>query len=190
MHPLISYWTNFEAAFKRELCLVSEQEFSEAWHQSRARTALYENRIIPAVSETMGLKFWKEDFKIDYTLCQEVDGVNVPLIFIESENDANSAHHEIRKLCCLSAPLKVLIVCSEWSEESGDWKHGGHKSTLLNRWGKQIKAHNKSWPVPAITGVIVAEWNACLRYYSLAFDHLGDVIDEHKIMFTAETASS
>ncbi|MCC4273917.1 hypothetical protein [Marinomonas communis] len=183
MHPLISYWKNFEAEFKRELSLVSKEEFSDAWGKRGNRTTFYENRVIPNIAKSMGLKYLKEDFKIDYTLCNEVDGENVPLIFIESENDASTAHHEIRKLCCLSAPLKVLIICAEWSEEKDAWKHGGVRSKLLEKWSRQIRAHNKCWSVPAITGIIVAEWNTSLRFYSLAYDHFGEIVDNEKTIF-------
>jgi len=186
VYPLISFWNEFKREFIRELNELSDEEYQYAWRRRKNRTILYEDTIIPKISKSLNLNYKKEDFKIDYTLCVENDGHEVPLIFIESENVANSAHHEIRKLCCLSAPLKVLIVCAEWSDEPGAWRHGGDKCKLIERWSSQIKAHNKVWPMPAVTGVIVAEWNSSLKYYSLAFDHLGDIVDNHEIMFSRE----
>ena len=182
--PLISYWKSFKKEFHSELSHLSDDDFKKAWENCANRTVLYEKKIIPGVAKSLGLKFLNEDFKIDYTLCHVIDGNNVPGIFIESENNASSAHHEIRKLCCLSAPLKVLIVCAEWSDKTGDWKHGGHKNKLIDRWTSQIKAHNKMWSSPAITGLIIAEWNHHLKFYSIAFDHLGEIADDHAIMFS------
>lgn len=182
--PTIDYWKKFLNAFTAELSRLSDREFSDAWMSSGNRTSLYEDRILKQVAGAMGLVFRKEEFKIDYTLCKSTDrGYDVPLVFVESENVANSAHHEIRKLSCLHAPLKVLIVCAEWSDEPGAWKHGGFKESLLARWGSQVRAHNKEWPSPCITGVLVAEWNQCLRYYALAFDHFGEIADEHRVVF-------
>ena len=129
-------------------------------------------------------KFQKEEFKIDYTLCKETaDRYPVPVIFVESENIASIASSEVRKLCLLYSPLKVLITCVEWSDEPGYWKSGGYKNHLTNEWSKIISSHNSILPQQAITGVIVAEWNTCLRFYSFAYDQLGSLIDPEDKFF-------
>lgn len=182
--PTLSFWREFLSAFAKGLSATSGEEFLKAWESSGNRTALYEGALLKNVSETMGLTFKKEEFKVDYTFCAIDDnGYDVPMVFVESENIATSAHHELRKLCCLHAPLKVLIVCAEWSDEPNAWKHGGYKNQALKQWATQILAHNKAWPSPSTTGVIVAEWNASLKYYATAFDHLGEVVDKHRVIF-------
>ena len=178
-----SFWREFLGAFSQGLSATSEEEFSRAWKSSGDRTAFYEGTLLESVSEAMGLTFKKEEFKVDYTFCATTTDYDVPMVFVESENVATSAHHEMRKLCCLHAPLKVLIVCAEWSNEPGAWNHGGYQDRLLKEWGMQIRAHNKVWPSPSITGVIVAEWNESLKFYAVAFDHFGDVVDEHRVVF-------
>lgn len=184
-HQLLtfSFWREFLGAFSQGLSATSEEEFSRAWKSSGDRTAFYEGTLLESVSEAMGLTFKKEEFKVDYTFCATTTDYDVPMVFVESENVATSAHHEMRKLCCLHAPLKVLIVCAEWSNEPGAWNHGGYQDRLLKEWGMQIRAHNKVWPSPSITGVIVAEWNESLKFYAVAFDHFGDVVDEHRVVF-------
>lgn len=182
--PTFSFWREFLDAFSQGLFATSGEEFSRAWKSSGDRTQFYEGTFLQNVSEAMGLTFKKEEFKVDYTFCATTENdYDVPMVFIESENFAITAHHEIRKLCCLHAPLKVLIVCAEWSNEPGAWKHGGYQDQLLKQWAAQIRAHNKVWPSPSITGVIVAEWNESLKYYAVAFDHFGEVVDEHRIVF-------
>ena len=57
------------------------------------------------------------------------------------------------------------------------------QNQALKQWATQIRAHNKAWPSPGTTGVIVAEWNASLKYYVTAFDHLGEVVDKHRVIF-------
>lgn len=182
--PLMNFWKEFLSSFSESLHSTPLETFSKAWESSRNRTELYEGALLRAVAEKMGLLFKSEEFKVDYTLCvQGVDGYQVPAVFVESENVALSAHHEIRKLCCLHAPLKVLIVCAEWSNDTNVWKHGGYKNKLIQQWSKQIREHNKVWPSPCITGVIVAEWHESLRYYAFAFDHLGEIVDAHRVIF-------
>lgn len=186
--PTFSFWRAFLNAFSKGLSATSDERFLRAWESSGNRTALYEETLLKNVSETMGLTFKKEEFKVDYTFCTTTSNdYDVPMVFVESENVATSAHHEMRKLCCLHAPLKVLIVCAEWSNKPGAWKHGGYQDRLLKQWAAQIRAHNKAWPSPSITGVIVAEWNESLKYYAMAFDHLGEVVDEHRIIFEHST---
>lgn len=185
--PLVSYWTRFVDAFIDEISSLPNEALSEAWQSSANRTRLYEHRVLPQVASKMSLRFKKEEFRVDFTFCKAVlDTYEVPVIFIESENIATSAHHEIRKLCCLHAPLKVLIVCAEWSDEPGAWPHGGCKQVLLEQWRQQINAHNREWASSSTIGIIVAEWNQLLRYYAVAFNHFGDVVDDHRIIFERE----
>ncbi len=92
MVPLINYWKDYRVAFKNALEPLSDNDFIEAWKSSSDRTNLYENTIIEKVANELQLIFKKEDFKIDYTLCiKNDDEYEVPLIYIESENNANSA---------------------------------------------------------------------------------------------------
>lgn len=173
-------WKNFLNAFHQCLSVTSGESFSAAWQSSTSRTKFYAGTLLKNVSDEMGLIFKKEEFKVDYTFCVTIENkYDVPIVFIESENVATSAHHEIRKLCCLHAPLKVLIVCAEWSNE----KSGGYQDNLIKRWAAQIRSHNKIWPSPSITGVIVAEWNESLKYHVIAFDHFGEVVDKHRVFF-------
>ena len=184
MTPNLNFWCKFRDSFKQELELMPDEHFKHAWLNSSKRTKLYENQMFEKVASKLNLVYKKEEFKIDYTLCQKChDGYNVPLVFIESENDASTAHHEMRKLCCLSAPLKVLITCVEWCDEPGAWRHGGEKGKLLSTWSKQIKSHASIWLTPSVTGIIVAEWNKNLRFYCLAFNQLGEIVDEHQIFY-------
>jgi len=176
------YWNRFLSAFTSQLKSLSAEDFQRAWMSSANRTILYENVVLPNVAHELGLEFVFEEWKVDYTLCRKVDEYLVPEVFVESENVAVSAHHEVRKLCCLASPLKVLIVCSEWSNEDGDWRHGGHKEKLLLEWSSIIQRHSKVWPQNSIFGVIVAEANELLTYYAVAFDNRGKYATEHNVI--------
>jgi len=64
---------------------------------------------MPAVAESLGLAHEREFLLIDHVLSAD----SVPLVFIESENDA-VAVAELRKLCSVAGPLKVVLTCVEW----------------------------------------------------------------------------
>jgi hypothetical protein len=180
---LINYWIQFRDQFSAILSSVPDQNLKEAWSSSSARTKFYTNDLFPQLAKKLELGYTTELFKVDFALCAESSsGKKVPLIFIESENDASTAEHEMWKLCSLSAPLKVLVVCHEWSEEPDFWPHGGHKSKSLQKWSDIIKAHNEVWPQPSIYGVIIAEWHKTLRFYSIGFGSNGNELDPHKIL--------
>lgn len=148
MEPQLDYWRKFKGAFQQELTACSRDDFSTAWKTSTNRTRFYEENLLPRVADSLQLKFLKEEFKIDYSLCKETpDGYLVPLVFVESENIATGiANSELRKLCLLYSPLKVLITCVEWSDEPGYWRSGGLKAQLTEKWSNIIRAHNAILP--------------------------------------------
>jgi hypothetical protein len=108
-------------------------------------------------------------FKVDFAISRISDGVTVPIIFIESENNPNSADHEVRKLVNLAAPLRVLITVAQWDDESAIWvgRGGGHRSILLPRWEKIIRQHQMVWPRAGVIGILVGEWrpDKVFRFY-------------------------
>lgn len=88
--------------------------------------------LLPGIADDMGLLFdGSEEFlKIDYTLYKvsRKHGWAVPKIFIESENNKETADKEARKLCSVIAPLKILI-------------HYG----LPDEFRKEIYEHQTHW---------------------------------------------
>jgi hypothetical protein len=118
------------------------------------------------------LETGNELFKVDFAISRNSDGVNVPIIFIESENNMDSADHEVRKLVNLAAPLRVLITVAQW-DESGIWdgRGGGHRSSLLSRWGRVIRQHQTVWPRAGVVGILIGEWrpNKTFRFYGYGY---------------------
>jgi hypothetical protein len=94
-----------------------------AWSSAKARTCLYKEMLAP-LATNLGtlieekLEAGSELFKVDFAICQNSNDIKVPLIFIESENNAFSAEHEIRKLVNLAAPLRVLITVIQWMRKA------------------------------------------------------------------------
>jgi len=169
------YWDDFKKYFKEAIENSSDNELLVAWESLKNRTKFYENNILIKVAKKMDLIFVKEEYKIDYTLCKKssIADYNVPMIFIESENNAPTTKSEVRKLCCLAAPLKVLLTCMEWSD-------GGNKQRYLKEWGGIINYHNLEWPQPTQTGLLVAERiGLCLKIHNLLLDSSGTVVEEN-----------
>lgn len=182
---LVEYWKKYKDNFRSELEATPPEAFSQAWENSGSRTKFYVDGLLPKIAERMNLVLCKELFKVDYAFCKNDSyGNRVPLIFIESENNAFSATHEVRKLCSLAAPLKILITCVEWSDTPGEWPNGGHRASLMKDWTSIVSSHSQIWPQPSVYGVIVAErWKNRFRYYSQGFSSSGVPVDTHDVLF-------
>ena len=180
---LLSYWSEFKNALKAKLDDISSEKLFEAWREHGKRTNLYSNDLIPGIADRLNLIFEKEFCNVDYTLCVRSGNHNVPLIFIESENNADSSSHEIRKLCSVCAPLKVLFTVVEWSDEPDYWNHGGRKKEFIDKWNSIINEHTDVWAQPHIIGFVVGEGNGdVLRFYSFALSANGRLIDSEDII--------
>jgi hypothetical protein len=158
----INLWQSFTQEFQSSISKVSEDDLSLAWSSAKARTCFYREMLAP-LATSLGtlieekLETGSKLFKVDFAICQNSNGIKVPLIFIESENNAFSAEHEIRKLVNLAAPLRVLITVIQWDEESGVWDKA-YRSHLLHRWENLIYQHHIVWPRPGVVGILIGEW--------------------------------
>jgi hypothetical protein len=186
---LVDYWNRFQDHLTRRLNETSDEEFTRAWKSQTDRTQFYLDRLLKDVAISLSLELRTELFRVDYAFCERTkDNILVPLIFLESENAVGTAEHEVHKLCALAGPLKILMICAEWGDEPGRWRHGGCKEKYLSAWKKIIKAHGAIWPQPCVYGVIAAEWSDKLRYYSVCLNSFGEERDEHRVFFEREIA--
>jgi hypothetical protein len=172
----LDLWEHFIREFRSTIAEASEERLSLAWSSAKTRTSFYEEMLAPLATRLgavieQNLDTRSELFKVDFAICLNSYGIKVPIIFIESENNAFSAEHEVRKLVNLAAPLRVLITVIQWDEESGVWDKA-YKSTLLPRWEKIICQHQTVWPRPGVLGILVGEWrpNKMFRFYGYAYE--------------------
>lgn len=181
-------WKNFRESFACALQKVHRADPSALerhWASQTARTLLYTGKVLNHVATRLDMKCVPERFKVDYAIGLEEGGTLVPLIFIESENQANGADWEVMKLCSLRAPLRVLICCTEWSEEPGYWPGGGRRLAMVKRWSRIIQAHNRHLPDHGKIALLVGEWNKRnLRFYANAWDARGQMSDVDEIIFS------
>lgn len=178
-------WERFCKALGRQLDAATDEQLQRAWSAHTERTRFYTGQLLRNVAQDLHLRFNTELFKVDFAMWTKGAGGGVPIVFIESENDASSAHHEVRKLACISAPLRVLFVTIQWDESPGVWPSGGMRRKLLDHWSSIIKEYQGVWPRSGIFALVVGEWQPShvLRFYANAFDADGNLLaDEDQIL--------
>jgi hypothetical protein len=174
-------WQDFKMYFAASCDKHHLDGLERAWRSGGDRTTFYVNTIFPEVADQMNLTLRRELFKVDAALCKTSDtGHYVPHIFIESENNADTATYEMWKLASLNSPCRILIVCCEWSSDL--WGHSGRQDELLKSWSKIIKAHSDLWKLNGVIGIINVEWGEVLRLTSTAWNENGQMIETPQII--------
>ncbi len=173
----VNLWHNFLQVFSSAVTNADQDKLALAWAGAKARTSFYKEMLAP-LATSLGTRIEEqlepggELFKVDFAICRNSNGIGVPLVFIESENNPDSAFHEVRKLVNLAAPLRVLITVSQW-DEGGIWESrgGGNRSRLLGQWESVIQEHQKVWPRPGVVGILIGEWrpDRKLRFYGYGY---------------------
>jgi hypothetical protein len=177
-------WSTFVSHFRANIEKASTIHLSDAWAESAKRTKFYRDVALQGVARDMGYQFGKELFTVDYVMWKKGERHDVPIIFIESENDAFTATHEIKKLSCITAPLRVLITVIEWDDSPGIWVGGGQRAKLLAEWQSIIRSYNSVWGRSGVIGLLVGEWrqDGLLRFYANSFDANGSFVAKDEII--------
>jgi len=176
-HPAGALWYSFRDSMVAALSTVEGDRIIAAWGSQTARTSFYRDYLLKSVAQDLEVSVAPELFKVDFVMTAlSSSGLQVPVIFIESENIATSASHEVRKLAVLAVPLRILITVGEWSDL---WPSGGLRKILLPQWQAIIRAHAEMWPHPGWLGVVVGEWgpDSHLRFYTVALGPDGEIRD-------------
>lgn len=83
-------WGRFQEAFKARIFSTSSESLVVAWSANGQRTWFYEKDLMPSVASALGLVHGKEEFTVDYIMSRiSVQGISVPQVFVESENEFN-----------------------------------------------------------------------------------------------------
>src|SRR5437899_12912127 len=81
------------------LSTVEEDRIVAAWASQTARTSFYRDCLLKSVAQDLELAVAPELFKVDFVMTTpSSSGIQIPVIFIESENIAKSASQEVSKL--------------------------------------------------------------------------------------------
>lgn len=131
----------FHTAFRVAINETDASELNAAWSSNTQRTDFYCNALMPNIAMQLDMVHRKEEFKVDYVLSRRSrDGQAIPQIFIESENNYESASHEISKLCSINSPLRVLITVTH-KLFTPEPSAGAFKK--LREWQAVVRAHQE-----------------------------------------------
>ena len=170
-------WKNFKDCLLSTLAEFPIIKIEEAWVSQKERTFFYFEHLLPKIAEKMNLGFRKEKpFRIDGIFFKQGgQTTEVPLIYLESENNPASTHEEIFKLCCLNAPLKILFICADWTDKTKE-------SLSKGNWQYIIDDFNDEVSLTGHIAIIVAEWNERLKFYSYVFDENAKIIEDKLLL--------
>lgn len=173
-------WSNFKNFLLESINEIDKSDFEIAWKTRGERTNLYFNTLLPNVADKMKLGFDKEMIFRRDGIFYKIAGqgkTKVPLIFIESENDPYSCDDEVYKLCLLNAPLKVLMICTDWNEKK--------KNEIIDGYIQYIIENFKD--ESSLTGyfaLIIAEWvsndmpNDILKFHTYVYNDKAENIED------------
>ncbi len=170
-------WDNFKTAFKQMAKNFPVQVLEQSWLTKSDRTKLYFEILLPKIAMLLDLKFKTErPFRFDGIFFKQgSQNTEVPIVYIESENDAKSSHEEFYKLCCISAPLKVLFICNAWTAIDKEEITNGYWNYIIDDFAE----------TNLLTGnicIIIAEWDETLKFYSHCFNDKGILFEEETLI--------
>jgi hypothetical protein len=146
---------------------------AEIWAAQYSRATFCADELLKSVARDLELDFKREHSRVAYSMWdRRSDSEPTPVILIESEEQATCADEEVKTLCCLAAPLKVLMTFGEWEDVIPRWRNGGHRSTLVTRWRSIRSAYHAAWRDPGVFGVLVGESDpdGVLRFHGFELD--------------------
>ena len=169
----LKLWTSFRTSLINSINETEINDFEKAWVSRTERTLCYFDSLLPKIAGKMNLEFEKEMyFRVDGTFYKTGgQKIKVPIIFLESENDVRSSDGEVKKLCLLNAPLKVLMICNDWNDSSKKIITEGYWDYIID----DFKDEN------CLTGYfafIIAEWNDTLKFYSYVYNEKAEIIED------------
>ncbi len=175
-------WEQFRNAFRGFFQKAENaRQLLQNWTSPR-RTSFYAQVLLRFVEDELNkaelnLVLVPEFMRVDYVFRDRK--TEVPLIFLESENNAFTAYQEVRKLCAVAAPLRVLLTVAEWDEKRGVWPSGGWRKLLLPKWRKIVQEQAGVWPNRGLVVLLIGEGRSDrLRFYCHRFE--GENGQEHK----------
>lgn len=128
-----------------ELSKLPAEDRGRLWHANASeRTSLYLKRLLPPITEachaswaTRELHRFDAVFGTDVIDPESNSKFRIPTLFLESENVADSAHHELERLCWSFAPVRLLITVAEWHESQ--FPRTASRFRLRNQWDQYLK---------------------------------------------------
>jgi hypothetical protein len=135
-------WFKFREEFKQFIEKTPINKLSSIASSKPKRTSYYQAEVMPYIASELGLVHGNEEFKVDYVMSKRTSSdLLIPKVYIESENDFNSATQEVRKLCSLNSELRVLVTAYEGKIVYDELQ--AKFFSKLREWQNIIREHKK-----------------------------------------------
>ncbi|WP_206169287.1 hypothetical protein [Variovorax gossypii] len=166
----------FFKAFEKRISDYEGSDLQRIATSNTQRTQFYASSLLPRVAADLGMVHGKEEFKVDHVAARfGRNGYAIPSIYVESENSFSGATHEIRKLCSLNSPLRVLIT---FTQKPFTPEPAAGAYLQLREWQAIIREHHEgNEDFRGTVAVIVArvEKERRLTFTACAFHKTGDL---------------
>lgn len=175
-------WNMFKESLFKEINTINKEQLVKAWDSCKDRSNFYFDFLFPRIANELGLEYKKEAvFRFDGVMFKKaVNGQPVPIIYIESENDAKSTVREVYKLCSLNAPLKLLFICQLWSQERKE-------ELMQDFWIDIIDAFKNEIGLVGSIGFINAESrDGRLRFHLILVNEDGERVEDIENFISVE----
>ncbi|WP_426392270.1 hypothetical protein [Variovorax sp. R-27] len=166
---------SFFKAFEKRILSCEVSDLQGVATSNTQRTQFYARLLLPRVSADLGMVHGKEEFKVDHVIARlSRNGHAIPSIYVESENNFSEATHEIRKLCSLNSPLRVLIT---FTQKQFKPEPAAGAYAKLREWQAIIREHHEdNEDFRGTLAVIVARVEkGQLLFTACAFHKTGDL---------------
>ena len=179
-------WETFKQEFKLAFEKTDRSSLFEIWKDDEKWTNHYFTTILPKLQSPLKMIFKKEyPFRVDGVFLQIGEQKQeVPIIYIESENDITTSDREIVKLCSVNSPLKILLTYSNIWSTSKDLKN----NIIDGYWQYIIEDYQEQLGLTGYTAIIIVEKiNDGLNFHSYVFDADAKLIEDN-LMFGIKIA--
>lgn len=165
-----------------ELRKLSSDALADLWHKSAGgRTGFYLSDLVDSLEKSLSCDWAERELQrydlvmgLNFTDAETGYQFRGPKVFLESENNPFTAHIEIERLACATAPLRILLTLAEWSPSQFPVSH--KRQEFRQQWDGLLESYNKSlrnWGI-AKNGVILVMIGECgadsmLRFYAYEY---------------------
>lgn len=169
-------WASFRRAFLDAANETNFQDFGNAWKSCKNRTEFYFNILLPNIASRLSMSYEKEKFfHIDAVFCREGgQTTKIPFIALESENHVKTSDNEIKKLCMLNTPVKILMICNTWNDSTKEKMKDNYWDYIIGDFHDQVG-------LIGVLAVIIGEWDDYeneLKFYTHVYDETAEVIED------------
>ena len=175
-------WSNFKKSLVDNIKITELKVLEHNLRSKSDRTRFYKKQLFPKICTDLGLIYGEREYLTVDAGFYKVgnSGYHIPIVLIESENDADSTENEVYKLSCLHAPLKVLFICLDWNDDK-------FAALTTGFWDYIIGDFLEEKQFNGFFGVVVVECLDAIKFHAFGYDETGKITDLNQVIFEIES---